>query len=860
MDYIDRTNGESANRNEIRNILNASLSETDFFCSESRTLLEQRGLSRGEALMLLAQHKSGAKYGYAIASGTLPHLMELAGRGGRASLRRLVEAPFFLVKAAWLYEHAPYFLFFGKEKTPELDDFITRFADEYEAQILGNGISPAGWESIKDPRRVMGVTFWDSQLFDPVALIDKARRERIEGLELSVDFHPFNYKKLLPEEFSPEKRTLIREACRKSGLKIDIHSPIVGPYAPSPDPKKGRQLFFDPLNCFEIQCETVRLACDIGAGSIVVHLIDHARTRDMAALIMKAVGTPVRVTIENYCQTECVQSSDVFITCLDEIIGILPEQVKRNNFGVTLDVGHLNIEGEDPLAGAEKIGLWCLANGVCLRLHATDNYGKLLFSPPAYSADVHSNVSGRGVNSALIITLLRSLGHEFDVVAEQIQPLTHKDIALIHKAQTTPIDEPYESIVARGRDRLSRLGFEPLISPSVSAQSSYQFLAGLSGIPTLKEYLVFRWIQDQKFLSVDDAKKISQDFMKMPLKFRNNLTEYIDELLLPIQSEHGVLQKSELDLICQNISGALFGTLNNEHLNLIFSEVRHFQKGETICEQNTIGQEMYYIKAGEVAVSINSNPLAVLKPGEIFGEIGLFYNVERTATIRANADLTEIGVLTRNGFEALLLGSQPYSHDLIYRLYSILPERLRNLNEKYRAAINALYLFAEGHPVQIGRRRGISSALKPKGDFLPTISRDEALTVFKEMRAFDESQMIFREGDHGDGAYLVLGGKAKAVISSESGEEIVLGEFGSGEIFGEMALIDNKPRSASVVTVTPCTCSFIKKETFGKYLETRSDLAFRLMAFICLSIFERIIFLDKEYANLKRRIDRNHHP
>ncbi|MBN1613035.1 MAG: cyclic nucleotide-binding domain-containing protein [Deltaproteobacteria bacterium] len=855
---MNRTGGESPNSEKIQSILDDSLCETDFFCRKSRSLLRQLGLPGDDGLMLLARHKSKVKYGYIIASDTLVHLLDLAGQKEKRSLRRLVESPFFLVKASWLYEHAPYFFFFDKGKTADLDGFITRFADEYEAQLLENRISTDGWEKIQHPWRVMGVTFWENQIFDPVALVDKTRREKIEGLELSVDFHPFNYKKLLPEEFSPEKRALIKDACQKAGLKLDIHSPIVGPYAPVPDPKRGQQLFFDPLKCFGVQCETIRLAGDIGARSVVFHLIDNARTKEMAALVMKAKGTPVRVTFENYCQVDRVQNSEVFVACLDEIIGMLPEGVKRNNFGVTLDVGHLNIEGEDPLVGAEKIGRWCLENKVFLRLHATDNYGKLLFSPPAYSADVHSNVSGRGINSGLIITLLRSLGLEFDVVAEQIQPLSDKDRDVIHKAQTDPIDEPYESIVATGKERLANLvGFEPLIPPSISRRNAYRFLAGLSGIPALKEYLVFRRIQDQKYLSVDEAKKVSQDFMKMPRKFRNKLAEYIDEMLLPVKSEHGVLQKSELDLICQNISGALFGTLNNEHLNQIFSDTRRYHKGKTICEQNAIGQEMYYIKNGEASVLLNGNHLATLKPGEIFGELSLFYNVPRIATVKAAAELTEVGVLTRSRFEALLLGSQPHSHDLIYRLFSILPERLRNLNEKYRAAINALSLITEGHKVEMGRNKGMDAILIPKGDFFPIITSEEARRVFKETKSFDAGQIVIAEGDYADGAYLILEGKAKAIISSDDDEKIVLGEFDRGEIFGEMALIDNKPRSASVVTVTPCKFAFIEKGAFNEYIETQSSLSFRLMAFICLSLFKRIVTLDKEYADLKKWLGRD---
>jgi hypothetical protein len=187
---------------------------------------------------------------------------------------------------------------------------------------------------------------------------------------------------------------------------------------------------------------------------------------------------------------------------------------------------------------------------------------------------------------------------------------------------------------------------------------------------------------------------------------------------------------------------------------------------------------------------------------------------------------------------------------LIHRLYSILPQRLRNLNDKYKAAINALYLIAEGRRMDIGKGKAENTAMRPKSDFFTPMTIGEARAVFSETKAFEAGQAIFAEGDRGDGAYLILEGKAKAVVMSDDNEKIVLGEFGRGEIFGEMALIDNKPRSAGVVTITPCTCAFIGRKSFSKYIETRSDLAFRLKAFICLSLFQRIITLDQEYVRL----------
>jgi CRP-like cAMP-binding protein len=262
---------------------------------------------------------------------------------------------------------------------------------------------------------------------------------------------------------------------------------------------------------------------------------------------------------------------------------------------------------------------------------------------------------------------------------------------------------------------------------------------------------------------------------------------------------------------------------------------------------------MFFIKEGEVTVLINGSSVASLSSGEIFGEISLFYDVKRTATIRATKDNTMVGVLTRSRFEALLKSSQPYSHDLIYRLYNTLPERLRNLNDKYKTVINALDLIMDGEKKEIPATDPIlRSNLKPKEDLVPTLSQEEAKGVLKEMKLFKKDELVFAEGEKGEGAYLILEGKVKVLTFSKDYEEIVLGELGRGEVFGEMALIDDKPRSASIVAITPCKVGFIDKKGFNEFIETRSDLAFRFMGFICLSLFKRILRLDSVYADIKR--------
>ncbi|SDM66193.1 Crp/Fnr family transcriptional regulator [Nonomuraea jiangxiensis] len=70
-------------------------------------------------------------------------------------------------------------------------------------------------------------------------------------------------------------------------------------------------------------------------------------------------------------------------------------------------------------------------------------------------------------------------------------------------------------------------------------------------------------------------------------------------------------------------------------------------------------------------------------------------------------------------------------------------------------------------------------------------------------RRYRPGQIIIHQGDPGESLYVLLDGLAKVVFTTEHGDEIVLNMLGRGDTFGEMALLDGSPRSASVVTVRP---------------------------------------------------------
>jgi CRP/FNR family cyclic AMP-dependent transcriptional regulator len=70
-------------------------------------------------------------------------------------------------------------------------------------------------------------------------------------------------------------------------------------------------------------------------------------------------------------------------------------------------------------------------------------------------------------------------------------------------------------------------------------------------------------------------------------------------------------------------------------------------------------------------------------------------------------------------------------------------------------------------------------------------------------RWYRPGQFVFHQGDQGDRLYAVIDGLVKVVFATERGDEIVLNTLGSTDTFGETALLDGSPRSASIVAVEP---------------------------------------------------------
>jgi signal transduction histidine kinase len=113
-----------------------------------------------------------------------------------------------------------------------------------------------------------------------------------------------------------------------------------------------------------------------------------------------------------------------------------------------------------------------------------------------------------------------------------------------------------------------------------------------------------------------------------------------------------------------------------------------------------------------------------------------------------------------------------------------------------------------------------------------------ALREASVQREIPASHTIFHEGDPGDGLYVVLEGQVDISAIVSQGERRVLTRVNPGEFFGEMAVLDGEPRSASATTTRPSTVSFISRESFLRMIEASPRLAVTMVAEFSLRMRE----------------------
>ncbi|PVU93691.1 hypothetical protein BB559_003200 [Furculomyces boomerangus] len=246
-------------------------------------------------------------------------------------------------------------------------------------------------------------------------------------------------------------------------------------------------------------------------------------------------------------------------------------------------------------------------------------------------------------------------------------------------------------------------------------------------------------------------------------------------------------------------SNFLFRSLDEDSYNDVVDamEEKHVEPGTDVIVQGGVGDYFYIIEKGKFEIyKSNINPdgslsepklVGTAEDGGSFGEIALMYNAPRAATVTSTTDST-LWALDRVTFRRLLM------------------ERTSRKRKLYEKFLEEVPILSKLEPYELQK---IADSLEPV--------------------TFEDGDVVIKQGDVGDCFYLIEDGKAKVFKHKttddtnpentehhhEHGEEQV-GELTKGDYFGELALLSNDKRKATIMASGKLKCVRMSKESFDR--------------------------------------------
>jgi len=240
-------------------------------------------------------------------------------------------------------------------------------------------------------------------------------------------------------------------------------------------------------------------------------------------------------------------------------------------------------------------------------------------------------------------------------------------------------------------------------------------------------------------------------------------------------------------------------------------------KGTTLFAEQSQGDKMYFIAAGEVTISVGGKNIDVTPTGEIIGEMSAITGTPRAATAVARTDCMLIGLSKEQFFDTLQ--QQPQFALMLMRM----------MLARLRLALSMLHIRGGLAGNDAGKAGRVLD-----GKLLKSIASSFARNADSR---FPKDRAIIVEGSSGAFMYVVVEGKVSIAIKGKVVETI-----GVGGIFGEMALVDEAPRAASATAASDCVLLAIDREAFIELVKNSPAFGTELLR----NISERLRYLNTQ--------------
>jgi len=212
------------------------------------------------------------------------------------------------------------------------------------------------------------------------------------------------------------------------------------------------------------------------------------------------------------------------------------------------------------------------------------------------------------------------------------------------------------------------------------------------------------------------------------------------------------------------------------------------EAGDVIIKQGDDGDLFYIIDTGEVDVLINDELVSSITEGGSFGELALIHGTPRAATIVAKTSVV-LWSIDRDSYRGILM------------------ESTINKRKLYEDFLTQLPIFENLYDWE---RMTIADAL--------------------EEVTFEDGDIVVKEGDDGDGFFIIVEGEAVVTqVDHESGEIRELSRLKNSDYFGEVSLLLDQPRLATVRAAGQLVCVRLDRARFERLLGPCSEILKRNM-------------------------------
>ncbi|XP_024619282.1 cAMP-dependent protein kinase type I-beta regulatory subunit [Neophocaena asiaeorientalis asiaeorientalis] len=306
----------------------------------------------------------------------------------------------------------------------------------------------------------------------------------------------------------------------------------------------------------------------------------------------------------------------------------------------------------------------------------------------------------------------------------------------------------------------------------------------------------------------------------------------------------------------------LFAHLDDNERSDIFDAmfpVMHIA-GETVIQQGDEGDNFYVIDQGEVDVYVNGEWVTSISEGGSFGELALIYGTPRAATVKAKTDLKLWGI-DRDSYRRILMGStlrkrrvyeeflskvsilgacprpgclglQPsrfhmpckFGTHMRAHTCAVRPHTHAHSDASCMQACTRPRTHTHTHSVCPPSIRALHVCLSTINAILSTLVHLELSDALEPVQ-FEDGEKIVVQGEPGDDFFIITEGTASVLQRRSPGEEYVeVGRLGPSDYFGEIALLLNRPRAATVVARGPLKCVKLDRPRFERVLGPCSEI------------------------------------